>query len=47
MSVLLDTHVFIWLAVGDSRISESALAICQDRTLDKWLSAASVWEMAI
>lgn len=47
MSYLLDTHVFIWLAVGDSRLSESAIAVCRDHTIEKWISAASVWEMAI
>jgi PIN domain nuclease of toxin-antitoxin system len=44
---LLDTHVFVWLADGDDRLSSRARAIFGDTEQECFLSAASVWEMAI
>lgn len=47
MRYLLDTHVFLWLAAGDPRLSERARAVFHDIEQECFLSAASVWEMAI
>lgn len=44
---LLDTHVFLWLAADDPRLTDRARAIFADSTHPCFLSAASVWEMAI
>lgn len=46
MSVLLDTHVFLWYVQGDSRISRTAHALIDD-TPGTLISVASLWEMSI
>lgn len=48
MSVLLlDTHAYLWAAVAPESLSAAARAAVVDRRNEVWLSAASVWEMAI
>jgi PIN domain nuclease of toxin-antitoxin system len=44
---LLDTHTFLWLATDDPKLTPAARAIFIDSEHDCFLSAASVWEMAI
>ena len=44
---LLDTHVFLWLAADDPRLSPRARRLFVDGTDECFLSAASVWEMSI
>ena len=44
--ILLDTHVWIWLSIGDlSSLSVKAQRSITDGTL-KWISAISCWELA-
>lgn len=47
MTLLLDTHVFIWLATEPDRLTPRARALCQDVAHDLVLSLASIWEMQI
>lgn len=47
MRCLLDTHVVIWTMVGSERLSDKARSILQDPGNMFYLSAASVWEVAI
>ena len=47
MKLLLDTHAFLWLAGGDRRLSRAARRRIEDARNDKFLSVASIWEMAI
>jgi PIN domain nuclease of toxin-antitoxin system len=47
MTVLMDTHSFLWFANGSSQLSARARAIIEDPANDKLLSMASIWEMAI
>lgn len=47
MRLLLDTHTFLWFAAGDPSLSASARRRIEDVRNDKFLSLASVWEMAI
>jgi PIN domain nuclease of toxin-antitoxin system len=47
MRLLLDTHAFLWFALGDSRISSTALAANHDRNNQKLVSPATYWEIAI
>lgn len=47
MKLLLDTHTFIWFAVGAANLSPTARALIEDSTNEKFVSLASVWEMAI
>ena len=44
---LLDTHVFIWLATDDPQLTPAVRTIFVDTDQECFLSAASVWEMAI
>jgi len=46
MNALLDTHVVIWWLEGSVRIGPRAAASLRQAT-QLWLSAASVWEVAI
>ena len=47
MNVLLDTHIALWAITDDDRLSARAREmILSDRTT-VWVSAASVWEIAI
>jgi PIN domain nuclease of toxin-antitoxin system len=43
----LDTHAFIWWDSDPVKLSQRALAMCQDRANTMLLSVASVWEMQI
>jgi len=47
MTVLLDTHTFLWFIIGDRRLSSTARALIESDENQKLLSMASVWEMAI
>ena len=47
MKVLLDTHAFLWLMVGDPRLSATARSTFSDVNNEIFLSLASAWEMAI
>jgi PIN domain nuclease of toxin-antitoxin system len=48
MSLLVDTHAFLWFMAGDRRrLSRSAKHAIEGSDGEWWLSAASVWEMAI
>lgn len=47
MSLLLDTHVFLWLAWDDPRLPEGIRAAACDAGASVFLSAASAWEIAI
>jgi PIN domain nuclease of toxin-antitoxin system len=45
--VLVDTNAFLWLVAGDRRLSRSARRAIEDSQGEWWLSAASIWELAI
>jgi PIN domain nuclease of toxin-antitoxin system len=47
MSLVLDTHSFLWFIMGSPRLSGNARALIEDDAHDKRLSTASLWEMAI
>jgi PIN domain nuclease of toxin-antitoxin system len=47
MMVLLDSHAFLWFVMGDPRISATARAQIENPALEKLLSPASYWEIAI
>ena len=47
MRYLLDTHVFIWWAIGAPRLSADMLEAIVDPANQLYLSAASTWEMMI
>ena len=45
--IFLDTHVLIWWMQGSRRIGPRAKAAMFEADTRLWLSAASIWEMAI
>lgn len=47
MTLLLDTHAFLWFASGDRRLSRRARRAMEAARAELHISAASVWEMAI
>ena len=47
MKLLLDTHAFLWFIIGNASLSRNARASIEDQAHEKFLSAASVWEIAI
>ncbi len=47
MTLLVDTHAFLWFVAGDTRLSSAARRAIEAADGQWWLSAASVWEMAI
>ena len=47
MRVLLDTHVALWAIVDDLRLSGSAREIISNPNHEIFVSAATVWEIAI
>lgn len=47
MSLLLDTHVFLWWLVDDPRLSQDARTAIADGSVLALVSAASLWEAEI
>ncbi len=47
MTLLLDTHAFLWFCQDDPRLSTTAKALIEDANNRKLLSVASCWEIAI
>ena len=47
MRLLLDTHIFIWLATNQNKIEASVLSALLGNEHHLLLSVASVWEMQI
>jgi PIN domain nuclease of toxin-antitoxin system len=45
--LLIDTHVLIWALEGSARLSPKAKELLLDSEHEHWVSAASVWEIAI
>ena len=47
MRILLDTHAFLWTAIESSQLSQRAKDLFLNSQTELYLSAASIWEMAI
>lgn len=47
MRYLLDTHTLLWIVEDNQKLSQKAKQIYLDKGNDLYLSAASIWEMAI
>jgi PIN domain nuclease of toxin-antitoxin system len=47
MTLLLDTHTFLWFCQGDASLSPAAKALIEDPNNRKLVSVASCWEIAI
>lgn len=47
MSILIDTHVFLWAGGIGGRLSTGAVELLEDADIPIYFSAASAWEIAI
>jgi len=47
MKLLVDTCTFLWIALESPRLSKSATTAFLDQNNERYLSAASAWEIAI
>jgi PIN domain nuclease of toxin-antitoxin system len=47
MTLLLDTHAFLWFMEGNPKLSERARVEIETTDDQRFLSIASAWEMAI
>jgi PIN domain nuclease of toxin-antitoxin system len=47
MRILVDTHSFLWDALGDRRSSSHAIELMGDESNELFFSVASLWEIAI
>jgi len=47
MKYLLDTHTFLWFITDDKQLSRRAKKAIENPDADKFVSIASLWEMAI
>ncbi len=47
MNLLLDTHVALWAITDNPRLSKKARELIESPKSSVWISAATVWEIAI
>jgi PIN domain nuclease of toxin-antitoxin system len=47
VKLLVDTCTFLWIASDSARLSKTAAAMFMDRDNERYLSAASAWEIGI
>jgi PIN domain nuclease of toxin-antitoxin system len=47
VSLLLDTHAFLWFVTGDAKLSETATSLLADPDTRVFVSVVSVWELVI
>lgn len=47
MTVLLDTHAFVWAVASPERLSQAAREAVSDATVTLLVSAVSAWEISI
>ncbi len=47
MNLLLDTHAFLWFIEGNPKLGATARSEIENPANVKWVSVASLWEMAI
>lgn len=47
MNLLVDTHLLVWSATSDKRLSSGASDLINDSDNTLWFSMASLWEAAI
>ncbi len=47
MNLLVDTHLLLWTAFEQKRLSKAAVSSISDTTNALWFSVTSIWEVAI
>lgn len=47
MKLLLDTHLLLWLAEGNTKLKSSTIDVLEENAGDLYFSVASLWEVTI
>src|SRR2546421_501501 len=47
VTLLLDSHAYLWFVEGDARISKRVRQLIEDPSNEVWLSLASAWEVSV
>jgi PIN domain nuclease of toxin-antitoxin system len=47
LNLLLDTHLLVWSATRNKKLSRQAIELVEDQQNTLWFSTASLWESAI
>lgn len=47
MPVLIDTQAFLWFVFGQQELSQRGREALNDRSVERYISIASLWEIAI
>ena len=47
MKLLIDTHIFLWAYGAPEKLTDDALSLLENESIEKYISAASAWEIAI
>lgn len=47
MTLLLDTHALLWFCEGNPALSATARTAMEDEGNERWVSHATIWEVAI
>lgn len=47
MKLLLDTHAFLWMILGDRRMPDDLRSALRSEDNSVWLSAISIWEIVL
>ena len=47
MKIILDTHTFLWYVAGDAQLSNQAKSYIDNRDNMRYVSVATLWEIAI
>jgi PIN domain nuclease of toxin-antitoxin system len=47
LNLLLDTHLLVWSATRNKKLSRRAIELIEDQQNTLWFSTASLWESAI
>jgi PIN domain nuclease of toxin-antitoxin system len=47
MKYLLDTHIILWIAFNDNKLSRKTKDIFTSKAIDIYISSISLWEISI
>lgn len=47
MKLLLDTHIWLWYALGDAQLSDNLKVLIPQADTELWVSPISLWEVMI
>jgi PIN domain nuclease of toxin-antitoxin system len=47
VKLLLDTHIWLWYALGEAQLSNNLQQVIASETTELWLSPISVWEVML